>query len=105
MYLNDNLITVYTDNQISKYICYNFALGSKSIMRHVDEFTDFENKVIATYGYLRGTGEIIKRSKNFFYIDHGYFKQSDRKFYDNRAEILNFNGYFRIVLNDFWLEQ
>ncbi len=102
MYLNDNLITVYTDNQISKYICYNFALGSKSIMRHVDEFTDFENKVIATYGYLRGTGEIIKRSKNFFYIDHGYFKQSDRKFSDKKAEILNFNGYFRIVLNDFW---
>ena len=40
-YLNDNLITVYTDNQISKYICYNFALGSKSVMRHVDELTLF----------------------------------------------------------------
>ena len=65
MYLNDNLITVYTDNQISKYICYNFALGSKSVMRHVDELTEFENKFIATYGYLRGTGEIIKGQKIF----------------------------------------
>ena len=95
-------ITLYTDHHINRYLCYNFALGSKSLMCHVDNFKDFKNKIIATYGYLRGTGEAIKKSKNFFYMDHGYFKQSDRVFSDNKAKIINFNGYFRIVFNDFW---
>ncbi len=102
IHINDDIITVYTDNQISKYICYNFATGSKSLMCHIDKIKDLENKIIATYGYLRGTGHLIKKSKNYIYIDHGYFKQIERKFSNSNAEIINFNGYFRIVFNDFW---
>ena len=37
-------------------------------MCHVDKFDDF-NKTIATYGYLRGTGQVIRNVKNFYYMD------------------------------------
>ena len=35
--------------------------------------------------------------KNFFYIDHGYFKQSKRKFIKNKVHKIDLDGYFRIV--------
>ena len=35
-------------------------------------------------------------------MDHGYFKQSRRSFTNNKTNILDLNGYFRIVFNDFW---
>ena len=34
-------------------------------------------------------------------MDHGYFNQSKREFADNRTNIINMDGYFRIVFNDF----
>ena len=34
-------------------------------------------------------------------MDHGYFNQSNRKFENNRTKILNLDGYFRIVYNNF----
>ena len=72
-------IVLYTDHYTNRVICHSFAQGSDSLMCHVDNFTEF-NKTIATYGYLRGTGEVIKKSKNFYYMDHGYFNQSSRIF-------------------------
>ncbi len=94
-------IVVYTDHQMSKVLCYYFAKGSGSLMSHISNFKNYE-KSIATYGYLRGTGELIKKVKNFIYIDHGYFRQSKRTFQNNKTNILDLNGYFRIVFNDFW---
>tara|TARA_B100000575_G_scaffold279920_1_gene268811 strand:+ start:10722 stop:11399 length:678 start_codon:yes stop_codon:yes gene_type:complete len=67
----------------------------------VEKFNDY-TQTIVTYGYLRGAGDVIKKVKNFFYIDHGYFKQSDRSFQDNKTKIKDLNGYFRIVFNDYW---
>ena len=78
-----------------------FAKGSDSKKIHVNNFNDFKQP-IAVYGYLRGTGEAIKKSNNFWYIDHGYFKQSSRSFQNNRTIVNSWDGYFRVVHNDFW---
>ncbi len=99
--MSQNPIVLYTNHIINRNLCYNFALGSKSLMCHVDNFKDY-NKTIATYGYLRGTGDIIKKVRNFYYMDHGYFKQSNRDFKDNKTKINDLDGYFRVVYNNYW---
>ena len=99
--VNNKLITIYTDHEINREVCYCFAKGSNTLMCHVNNFKDFD-KTIATYGYRRGTGDIIKKVKNFFYIDHGYFRQSERKFIKNKVHKINLDGYFRIAHNNFW---
>ena len=84
---------------MNKTLCYNFAKGSNSLLCHVNNFKEY-NKTIATYGVLRGTFEVINKVQNFYYMDHGYFNQSEREFKNNRTGILNLDGYFRIVLNN-----
>ncbi len=99
--MKENPIVIYTDHIINRTLCYSFAKGSGSLMCHVDNFKDY-SKTIATYGFLRGTGDLIKKVKNYYYLDHGYFKQSNRLFENNKTKIVNLDGYFRIVYNDFW---
>ena len=77
---------LFTDHSINQYISKCFAYGAKTNLVHVNDFSDF-NHSIAVYGYLRGTGEAIKKSKDFWYIDHGYFKQSSRSFKNNRVDL------------------
>ena len=93
-------IVIYTDHIMNKTLCYNFAKGSNALMCHVKDFREY-NKTIATYGVLRGTYEMIKKVNNFYYMDHGYFNQSSRSFENNRTNVLDINGYFRIVYNNF----
>ena len=95
-----NPIVIYTDHIINKTLCYNFAKGSNSLLCHVSNFKEYD-KTIATYGVLRGTFEIIEKVNNFYYIDHGYFNQSNRKFESNRTNVMDLDGYFRIVYNNF----
>ena len=92
-------IVIYTDHIMNRTLCYNFAKGSNSLLCHVNNFKEYD-KTIATYGVLRGTFEIIKKVKNFYYMDHGYFNQSKRKFENNRTNVLDLDGYFRIVCNN-----
>ncbi len=92
-------ITIYTDHIMNKSLCYSFAKGSNSLLCHVNKFTEYD-RTIATYGVLRGTFEIIKKVKNYYYIDHGYFNQSKREFKNNRTGVINLDGYFRIVYNN-----
>ncbi len=99
--MKEKPIVIYTDHEINRTLCYNFAKGSNSLMCHVKNFNE-NNKTIATYGYRRGTGELIRKVKNFYYIDHGYFKQSNRTFKKNKVHKIDLSGYFRIVFNDFW---
>ena len=33
-------------------------------------------------------------------MDHGYFNQSKRTFENNRTNVINLDGYFRIVYNN-----
>ena len=35
-------------------------------------------------------------------MDHGYFKQSKRKFQKNKVVNIALDGYFRVVYNDYW---
>ena len=93
-------IVIYTDHIINKTLCYNFAKGSDSLLCHVNNFKEY-NKTIATYGVLRGTLEIINKVKNYYYMDHGYFNQSARSFKNKRTNVINLDGYFRIVFNNF----
>ncbi len=93
-------IVIYTDHIMNKTLCYNFAKGSKSLLCHAKKFVEYD-RTIATYGVLRGTLEIINKVKNYYYIDHGYFNQSKRSFEDNRTNVINLDGYFRIVYNNF----
>ncbi len=84
---------------MNKTLCYNFAKGSNSLMCHINDFKDYD-QTIATYGVLRGTFETIQKVKNYYYMDHGYFNQSNRKFENKRTNVLDMNGYFRIVYNN-----
>ena len=36
-------------------------------MANINNFQDF-NKIVITYGYLRGSGDLIKKVKNFFIL-------------------------------------
>lgn len=92
-------IVIYTDHIMNRTLCYSFAKGSDSLLCHVNNFKDYNN-TIATYGVLRGTYEVIKKVSNFYYMDHGYFNQSIRKFENNKTNVLNMDGYFRIVYNN-----
>ena len=92
-------IVIFTDHITSKTVCYNFAKGSDSLLCHVNKFREY-NKTIATYGVLRGTLETIRMVKNYFYIDHGYFNQSKRSFENKSTNIINLDGYFRVVHNN-----
>ena len=97
----DNPVVLYTDHFVNKYLSDCFSTGAQISKIHIDNFNDF-SKTVVVYGYLRGTGDAIKKSRNFYYIDHGYFKQSQRSFKGKQTIIDKFDGYFRIVYNDFW---
>ncbi len=99
--MNEKPIVLYTDHSINRKISSSFAKGINGKMFHVNQFSDYD-KPIAIYGFLRGLGEAIKKSKNFWYIDHGYFKPIKRSFINNTTVIQNYDGYFRIVHNNYW---
>ena len=71
---------------INQAMCRAFAEGCGGKMVPCQKSGDR----IATYGILRGSGDSIKRAKEYWYIDHGYFGKGDPT---------RFNGYYRIVHN------
>ncbi len=95
------MITIQTDHFVNKIITNCFAQGTKSKIINIKDYNfNIEDK-IATYGILRGTGEILKKANKFIYLDHGYISSSDRLFKNGGTQIKDLNGYFRIVKNDF----
>jgi len=94
-------LVLYTNHSINKEVTTAFASGINAETCHVSRHINF-NQTIASYGYLRGVGEAYKKSKNFWYIDHGYFKSSKRTVSHNRVFLNSLDGYFRIVFNNFW---
>jgi len=95
-------IIIFTDHVINKTIAQSLYVSSKfSGLCHITKFNNIEIPFIS-YGYLRGTGELYKKSKDFWYVDHGYFSQSSRNFFGNKTIVNKLDGYFRIVHNDFW---
>jgi len=94
------MIVLQTENDFNRRITGCFAIGSNSPCVQVSEFDSSYNGTVVSYGILRGTGEIFKNSKSFYYIDHGYFGSVQRTFKGEKTVIQGLNGYFRIVKND-----
>ena len=72
---------------INQTICRAFARGCGGKIIPCKKSGDR----VATYGIKRGSGDSIKRAKEFWYIDHGYF---------GKGAPHRFNGYYRIVYNN-----
>ena len=75
-------ISAFTSKSSSLNQAITFSKGCNGSTADVKNIKS--NKSIATYGILRGAGELMKRSAEFWYIDHGYFGDS----------------YFRITRNN-----
>lgn len=87
--------TVVTRHSRSKKIGSAFAQGCGGKTVSVEEFLLSRDRGnIATYGILRGSGECLKKSAGFWYIDHGYFGRSQC--------LTKCEGYFRIARNALW---
>ena len=86
---------------MSQKIVGSFAKGINTTPISIKKFKDF-SKPLATYGILRGTGDLFHKVKYFYYIDHGYFNSSLRFFEQGKTIIDSLDGYFRIVKNDFF---
>ncbi len=95
------MIVIQTDHFVNKTVTECFAHGIKGQKVNIKDYKFNNADTIATYGILRGTGELMKQSKNFFYMDHGYLSSSNRNFVAGKTNINAFDGYFRIVKNDF----
>ena len=86
---------------MSQKIVGSFAKGINTTPINIKNFKDF-SKPLATYGILRGTGDLFYKVKNFYFIDHGYFHSSKRIFEQGKTFIDSLDGYFRVVKNDFF---
>jgi len=92
----------FTDHFVNKTVMQFFAKSLHTQLLHINNFEKSE-KTFCSYGILRGTGEAIQLSKNFIYLDHGYFESSSRSFTENKNTILNgLDGYFRVIKNDLY---
>lgn len=96
----------YTDHFVNQTVTQFF---SKSLNLPLYELNKYNNSpnIFASYGILRGTGEIIKKRKeNFLYLDHGYFNSSTRRFTKEKNTILtDLEGYFRVVKDDLYFNK
>ncbi len=95
------MIVLQTNHTININVTNSFANGCNGNKINISNYAHDDQDIIASYGILRGTGELFKKSKNFYYIDHGYLGASNRTFDQGSTIIKDLNGYFRVVHNDF----
>ena len=95
------MIILQTNHSINITVTNSFANGCNGNKINISDYVHHDQDIIASYGILRGTGELFKKSKNFYYIDHGYLGASNRAFNEGSTVIKDLNGYFRVVHNDF----
>ena len=95
------MIVIQTNHPTNIKITNHFAKGCAASKINIDNYIFNDEDTIASYGILRGTGNIFKKSKNFYYIDHGYLDASSRSFSQGATIIKNYDGYFRVVHNDY----
>ena len=95
------MIVLQTEHFVNKNVTNSFSLGTKSKVINIKDYILKPTDTIASYGILRGVGDVLKNANNFFYLDHGYIGSSSRTFTNGATNIENLNGYFRIVHNDF----
>ena len=96
----------YTDHFVNQTVTQFFSKSLGLTLYELNEYKNSSN-IFATYGILRGTGEIIKqRKENFIYLDHDYFNSSTRRFTKEKNTILtNLEGYFRVVKDDLYFNK
>lgn len=93
----------YTQHYINQTVTQFLAKSQKINFDRIENYKNHKINFFISYGILRGTGELFKKSKNFIYIDHGYFNSSSREFKKNNITIINsIDGYFRLIKNDFY---
>lgn len=95
------MIILQTNHSTNIKVTHDFAKGCGGKKININDYKFNDNDVIASYGILRGTGEIFKKSKNFYYIDHGYLGASNRSFNQGATVIKDLEGYFRVAHNEY----
>ena len=95
------MIVLQTKHPTNIKITNHFAKGCSGNKINISNYLHNEQNIISSYGILRGTGDVFKKSKNFYYIDHGYLVTSNRSFNRGSTIIKDLDGYFRVVHNDF----
>ena len=94
------MIVLQTDHINNKRITNHFAKGCNGKIINIKDYVFDIEDTVSSYGILRGTGNIFKKSNNFYYIDHGYLSASKRSFNKDKTMFKDFDGYFRVVHND-----
>ena len=95
------MIILQTNHSTNIKITNHFAKGTGGKKLNINDYKFNYKDVIASYGILRGTGEIFRKSRDFFYIDHGYLGTSNRSFKKKATVIKSLDGYFRVVHNEY----
>lgn len=92
----------FTDHFVNKTVMQFFAKSLNIKLLSIDQYQQ-DKEIFCSYGILRGTAEPIKISKNFIYLDHGFFGSSSRSFTESKHTVLSgLDGYFRIIRNDLY---
>lgn len=92
----------FTDHFVNKTVMQFFAKSLNIELLSIDQYRQ-DDQTFCSYGILRGTSDPIKVSKNFIYLDHGFFGSSLRSFTESKNTVLKgLDGYFRILKNDLY---
>ena len=70
---------IQTEHWINQAVTKNFALGCKSQIINVNKYFYDKNDIIATYGILRGTGEILQKATKYYGALGVHFHQPARE--------------------------
>ena len=75
-----------------------FAKSLNIDLISIDQYQQ-DDEIFCSYGILRGTAEPIKVSKNFIYLDHGFFGSSTRSFTESKHTIFIevFKAYIQFI--------
>lgn len=92
-----------TNHFMNQAVVKSFMVGCSGEIINVNDFKSLnKKKLVVSYGILRGVSEALKYLNNFLYIDHGYFRGSQRSFNRQGTIIHDLDGYFRIVWKDYY---
>ena len=99
-------VAYYTDHYVNQLVTQFFSKSQNLDYKKISEYKKNDNIKFCSYGILRGTGDAINSSVEYIYIDHGFFKSSNRNFNkDKRTSINELTGYFRVIKNDLYFNK
>lgn len=96
----------YTNHYVNRTVTQILSKSLDFKLDTIENYKNYNHILPCSYGILRGTGDIFDKSKNFIYIDHGYFSSSKRKFTKNKSTLTSdLSGYFRVIRNDLYFNK